>query len=157
SGLLAEVVLQHFDRKHDAPRTVRYLRYVDDIRLYARSHPDLRRMVTWLDYLSKEVGLFPQASKIDTRRVTDIEDEIKSVSQPYEDLYDEECGDFDQGLLRQRLRELSPGNHVSDPTEFKFLLGRATPSSEINDRLWKVLDNHPELYGSVLRYFQRYK
>src|SRR5205085_1582102 len=91
SGLLAEVVLQYFDRNHRAPATVRYLRYVDDIRLYARSLFDLRRMVTWLDYLSKEVGLFPQANKIETYRVTDIEKEIKSVSQPFEDLYDEEC------------------------------------------------------------------
>src|SRR5262249_39560009 len=55
------------------------------------------------------------------------------------------------------LKELSARNRVSEPTEFKFLLGRAAPSSEINDRLWKVLDNHPELYASVLRYFQRYE
>jgi hypothetical protein len=157
SGLLAEVVLQHFDRKHRAPETVRYLRYVDDIRLYARSLPDLRRLVTWLDYLSKEVGLFPQPSKLDIRRVADIEEELKSLSQPFEELYDEECGDFDQKLLRRRLKELSVRNRVSEPTEFKFLLGRAAPSSEINDRLWKVLDNHPELYASVLRYFQRYE
>jgi len=157
SGLLAEVVLQHFDRNHRATKTVRYFRYVDDIRLYARSLPDLRRMVTWLDYLSKEVGLFPQASKLDIRRVADIEEELKSVSQPFEEIYDEECGDFDQKLLRRRLKELSPRNRVSEPTEFKFLLGRAAPSSEINDRLWKVLDHHPELYASVLRYFQRYE
>jgi hypothetical protein len=157
SGLLAEVVLQHFDRNHQAPETVRYLRYVDDIRLYARSLPDLRRMVTWLDYLSKEVGLFPQASKLDIRQVADIEEELKSVSQPFEELYDEECGDFDQKLLRRRLKELSARNRVSEPTEFKFLLGRAAPSSELNDRLWSILDNHPELYASVLRYFQHYE
>src|SRR5262249_9416695 len=55
------------------------------------------------------------------------------------------------------LKELSARNRVSEPTEFKFLLGRAEPSSAINERLWKVLDNHPELYASVLRYFQRYE
>jgi hypothetical protein len=156
SGLLAEVILQHFDRNHRAPETVRYLRYVDDIRLYAKSLPDLRRVVTWLDYLSKEVGLFPQASKLDIHRVTDIEEELKSVSDPFEEVYDEESDEFDQKLLRQRLRELSARNSVGEPTEFKFLLGRAEPSSEINDRLWNVLENHPELYASVLRYFQRY-
>jgi hypothetical protein len=136
---------------------VDYLRYVDDIRLFARSLPDLRRMVTWLDYLSKEVGLFPQASKLEIRRVTDIENELKSVSRPYEELYDEECDEFDQKLLRRRLKELSARNRVSEQTEFKFLLGRAVPSAEINGRLRKVLDNNPELYASVLRYFQRYE
>jgi hypothetical protein len=43
-------------------------------------------MVTWLDMLSKEVGLFPQSSKIDIRQVTDIEEELKSVSQPFDEL-----------------------------------------------------------------------
>ena len=79
------------------------------------------------------------------------------MSQPFEELYDEERGDFDQKLLRKRLKELSLRYRVSEPTEFKFLLGRAEPSFQINDRLWKVLDNHPELYVSVLRYFQRYE
>ena len=37
SGLLAEVVLQHFDAGRTARDGVRYLRYVDDIRLFARA------------------------------------------------------------------------------------------------------------------------
>src|SRR5262249_45118966 len=60
SGMLAEVVLQHFDRHHGSPNAVRYLRYVDDTRLFARSEKELRRMVTRLDLLCKDVGLFPQ-------------------------------------------------------------------------------------------------
>ena len=69
SGLLSEVVLQHFDQNHRVPTTVRYFRYVDDIRLFATNLPDLRRVVTWLDLLSKEVGLFPQSGKIDIHKV----------------------------------------------------------------------------------------
>jgi hypothetical protein len=157
SGLLGEVVLQHLDRNHRSPETIRYLRYVDDIRLFSRSLPDLRRMITWLDFLSKEVGLFPQSSKIHPHRVTDIEEELKSVSQPFDEVYDEEAGTIDQWLLRARLKEISPRGRVDDPTEFTFLLARAEPTAELNGRLWKVLENHPELYTSVLRYFQRYR
>lgn len=150
SGLLSEVVLQHFDRKHRAPPTVRYLRYVDDIRLYSRSLGDLRRMVTWLDLLSKEVGLFPQSSKIDIHKVTDIEAELKSVSRPFEEVYDEETDAVDQVLLRRRLAELTPRGSVTDPTEFKFLLGLAQPSAKLNTRLWRVMDNHPEMHSPIL-------
>ena len=63
SGLLSEVVLQHFDSNYGSPKRVRYLRYVDDIRLFAASQRELREMIVNLDLLSKDVGLFPQSSK----------------------------------------------------------------------------------------------
>ncbi len=156
SGLLSEVVLQHFDQNHRAPPTVRYLRYVDDIRLFSTSLADLRRVVTWLDLLSKEVGLFPQSSKIDIHQVTDIEAELKSVSQPFEDVLDEEEEGVDQNKLRQRLIDLSKNYKVNSSTEFKFLLAYAEPGVRLNDRLWRLLDNHPEMSGNILRYFQQY-
>jgi len=156
SGLLSEVVLQHFDQKHRSPSTVRYFRYVDDIRLFSTSLTDLRRVVTWLDMLSKEVGLFPQSSKIDIHQVTDIEAELKSVSQPFEEVLDDEEEAVDQGKLRRRLTQLSGNYKVKNSTEFKFLLAYATPSSRLNDRLWRLLENHPDISGNILRYFQRY-
>ena len=63
SGLLSEVVLQHFDSNYGDPKRVRYLRYVDDIRLFAATPRELRVMIVNLDLLSKDVGLFPQSSK----------------------------------------------------------------------------------------------
>jgi hypothetical protein len=35
-------------------------------------------------------------------------------------------------------------------------LSRASPRAATNGRLWRVLDNHPDLYGPILRYFQKY-
>lgn len=156
SGLLSEVVLQHFDQKHRCPPTVRYFRYVDDIRLFSTSLSELRRVVTWLDLLSKEVGLFPQSSKIDIHQVTDIESELKSVSQPLAEVYDEDDREVDQTKLRRRLGVMSKGYHVEESSEFKFLLAFSTPDGRLNARLWKILDRHPEMAGSILRYFQRY-
>src|SRR4029077_6615648 len=95
SGLLSEVVLQHFDQNHRAPATVKYFRYVDDIRLFAKSMADLRRVVTWLDMLSKDVGLFPQSSKINLHEVTDIEEELKKVVSPRPEDEDEDNPDID--------------------------------------------------------------
>ncbi len=64
-------------------RTV-YLRYVDDIKILAKTELDLRAKLVKLDIASKEIGLFPQTAKINMRKVTDPEDEIKSVSRPLE-------------------------------------------------------------------------
>lgn len=65
SGLLSEVILQHFDNNPKIKGLdVKYFRYVDDTRLMAKRESDIRRAVVALDYISKETGLFPQSSKI---------------------------------------------------------------------------------------------
>jgi retron-type reverse transcriptase len=154
SGLLAEVALQHFDAHRGSPKMVRYIRYVDDIRLYAKSPDALRRMLIRLDMLSKDIGLFPQSSKVHIHRIKDIEEELKSVSNPPEPVLKPKV--VNQERLRKRLVELTPRFRVTSVTRFKYLLGCAEPSHKLNDRIWRVYDSQPELYGSVLRYFRRY-
>lgn len=155
SGLLSEVVLQHFDSNYGDPRRVRYMRYVDDIRLFAATHRELREMIVNLDLLSKDVGLFPQSSKIEIHEVTDIESELKSVSQPPEEAIKRKA--VNQEKLRRRLTELSPRFHVLNDTRFKYLLAHAIPSSKLNGRLWRILEQRPDLYDCIFRYFRRYK
>lgn len=156
SGLLAEVVLHHFDAGRTARNGVRYLRYVDDIRLFAQSEGDLRRAVAELDYLSKDVGLFPQAAKTAVRKVSDIEEELKTVSKPEVTDLDLDADAVSQKALTARLTQLSPKFRVSDPTEFKFLLARALPRTRLTRRLLRVPDHQPYLYADVLRYLRRY-
>lgn len=155
SGLLSEVVLQHFDSNYGDPMRVRYLRYVDDIRLFAATPRELREMIVNLDLLSKDVGLFPQSSKIEIHEVEDIEAELKSVSRPPEDAIKRKA--VDQEKLRKRIVAFSPRFRVTNDTRFKFLLAHASPSSMLNARLWKILEQRPDLYDSIFRYFRRYK
>jgi hypothetical protein len=85
SGMLSEVVLQYLDRIGDsASKDVRYLRYVDDIKIMAKDEKSLRRKLVALDVAAKQVGLFPQGTKITIREISDPEEEIKSVSHPPE-------------------------------------------------------------------------
>ena len=84
SGLLSECVLRHFDDNGPASKTIRYFRYVDDIRLFAKSERSIRKRLILLDRISKEIGLFPQSSKIFIHRVRDIDSEIKTISNPPE-------------------------------------------------------------------------
>jgi retron-type reverse transcriptase len=84
SGLIAETVLRHFDDQRRRRHDVKYFRYVDDIRLMARKESHLRQELVELDRLSKDVGLFPQSSKIDIHEIRNIEDELKSISNPVE-------------------------------------------------------------------------
>ena len=153
SGLLAEVILSHFDNRRSAIKKIKYFRYVDDIRLYAKDERHLRHMLVELDLLSKSIGLFPQSSKIDIRPVTDVEGEIKSISNPPEPSYRRHG--FTK-LVHNRLKALTHYFKVEDETRFKYVLALAIPALETSRRLLRVIRSYPHLYLSIFRYFNRY-
>jgi hypothetical protein len=152
SGLLAEVVLSHFDSTAQNGG-LRYLRYVDDIRLFARDEWTLRRELIALDIKSKEVGLFPQSSKVGIHRVINIEDEMKGVSQPFTPFQQRVA--VDQPKLRRTLVRLSPRFRVENATQFKYDLGSASPDSGLVLRLIAILEREPSFYDPVCRYIAR--
>lgn len=155
SGLLSEVVLSHFDELKIKGVEFRYFRYVDDIRLFARSEHDLRRLLVELDLLSKDIGLFPQSGKISIHRVRNIESELKSISNPPETAIKRRF--VDQQKLTNRIIELTPRYQITDTTRLKYLIAHANPSAKLTARLWKILLNHPEMYRTVCNYLRRYK
>lgn len=155
SGMLSEAVLTHIDSTGERGKAVRYLRYVDDIKLFARREVDIRRRLVALDICCKEIGLFPQSSKINIRPFVDPDREIKSVSRPPEP----SIGPFgNKHRLVRRLLELSRGGKVTSDssTRFKYLLPRVSPDHRLNERLLLVARNHPELAESIAAYFMRY-
>ncbi|MEX2048514.1 MAG: reverse transcriptase domain-containing protein [Gemmatimonadota bacterium] len=154
SGLLSEVVLTHFDDLKLKRIDFRYLRYVDDIRLFARNERDLRRLLVELDLQSKDIGLFPQSGKVHIHHVTNIEDELKTISNPPEASIVREF--VDQKKLLGRIVTLTPRYWIVNTTRFKYLLAHAAPSAKLTARLWRVLEHHPEVYRSVCNYLRRY-
>jgi len=127
--------------------------------IFAKREVDLRRMLVRLDHLSKDVGLFPQASKIDIHRVTDINDELKSISNPSESAVKGKI--IDQAKLARRIIALSPRLtptvKIEDETRFKYLLAHAIPSARLNSRMLKISSTRPDLVPAIARYFARYK
>ena len=154
SGLLSEVVLRHFDEFRGRQASVKYFRYVDDIRLFAKDERRLREMLVRLDMLSKDIGLFPQSAKISIHRVKDIETELKTISNPVEPTLKAKI--VDQRKLHKRITALSKNFDVSDPTRFKYLLANAAPDSRLTNRLWRIFDRHPEYYKSIAMYLSNY-
>ena len=156
SGMLSEAVLQHLDKagEQGGRRTI-YLRYVDDIKILAKTEKDLRAKLIKLDIASKEIGLFPQTAKINIRKFNNPEEEIKSVSRPPEPSL---IPLIDQKKLTARILELCRRGRVpsSDSTRFKFLLARATPNHRLNKPLMRVLQSHPEYAPQIGLYISRY-
>ncbi|HVQ09028.1 MAG TPA: reverse transcriptase domain-containing protein [Allosphingosinicella sp.] len=156
SGMLSEVVLQHIDAAGERGRKTHYLRYVDDIKILAKSEGELRRKLIALDLASKEVGLFPQTSKINIRVIADPADEVKSISRPPEPSI---TPVVDDKKLVRRLLELSRRGRISPSlsSRFTFLLANASPSQRLSARLLEVSRHHPEFSNPIGRYFSRYR
>jgi len=152
SGMVAETVLRYFDEAKRPPG-VRYFRYVDDIRLFAKDEDCLRVELVKLDLRSKQIGLFPQASKIDIHRVVDIEDELKSVSNPPEAVVENDPPD--QAAVRRRIVELTPRFEVLNPTRFKWVLAVCVPEANLSRRLIRIVRRHPHLYEPVFRHIEK--
>lgn len=155
SGMLSEAVLQHIDAAGERGRKTVYLRYVDDIKILAKSEDELRRKLIGLDIASKEIGLFPQTAKINIRKISDPRDEVKSVSRPPEPALKPIVS---QTKLASRLLELTRKGTVApaNVTRFKYLLAHAQPSHRLNARLIKVLHRHPEHAAGISRYIAAY-
>ena len=155
SGMLSEVVLQHIDKAGERGSKTRYIRYVDDIKIFAKTEDELRRKLIALDLSSKEIGLFPQTSKINIRKISNPDHELKSISRPPEPSI---WPVVNQTKLRSRLLEISRRSNV-DPvlsSRFKYLLPRVKPTHRLSDRLLKVLRRHPEYSAAIASYISGY-
>ncbi len=156
SGLLSEVILQHFDEHKSFKKTsIKYFRYVDDIRLLAKTEEKVRKGLLELDYTSKEIGLFPQSGKINIHQIDNIDEEIKTISLPPEPI-DFKLA-FDQTKVIGRLNDLVKSNQILNETRFKYVLAHANPDEKLAKKLLGILVKNPHIYQSILKHFSKYK
>jgi hypothetical protein len=120
----------------------------------AKSEDSLRRRLVLLDLAAKEVGLFPQTSKISIRKISDPAHEIKSVSQPPEPSI---WKGSSQTLIRSRVQKLANRGVPTDPTRFKYVLASLSPTAKSNSLLLKVLARQPHLADTLIRHWAKYK
>lgn len=156
SGIFSEVMLKHLDdRAIRGGGSVRYIRYVDDIHLFASDSSALRKRLISLDLASKEIGLFPQSSKIQIRTVKSAREEVKNLSlAPSRPLRLAR----DPQKAEKRLLELSRRGRINSEnlTEFKYLLGAVKPSYRLSSRILRLLDDYPDMAEKFGHYFARY-
>lgn len=156
SGLVAEVVLQEYDSYVEAlQKTIHfaYFRYVDDIRILAADENTVRWVLFLLDKKSKELGLFPQSSKISTHEIKDIDKEIKRISKPlFEGEFDaEKKSQIAVGAIRKMLRE-----DPVDLTTIRRYFQHVVQNSKTNKLVIDAVKKYPNLIHSLAYYVQRY-
>ena len=118
----------------------------------AKDEKTLRRKMIALDLAAKEIGLFPQGSKIAIREIKDPEDEIKSVSVPPEPAIAPFATQLD---VRNRIKTLANRGNPVDITRLKYVLPRLEPTIKTDGVLNKVLTNRPDLSDTITRHFEK--
>lgn len=157
SGLLAEVLLSYFDEKYKRQKNkdnIKYLRYVDDIKLLSTNEKNLMRMLARLDYYSKQIGLFPQSAKIEIKKVTNIDDEILSLSNLGMEIKLKKI--LKNNSLLTDFKSTYNGARVINKTKFKMYLGAITPNASISNKLIEILSHNPQYFQNISNYFSRY-
>ena len=156
SGIIAECILSKYDsfiEELQKSYDFKFFRYVDDIKVLAKDKETAEWVLFLIDKYSKDLGLFPQASKVNIRKVTDINDEIKRISLPlFEDEYLE---DIKYEIAYKRLQKMIRCNS-SDVTTIRRLYGEVKCSYKVNHLLIRGLKQYPNLIHSFAFYITRY-
>ena len=156
SGIVAEAVLQEYDTYIEILQKSMqfvYYRYVDDIRILSPDEDTVKWVLFLLDKKSKELGLFPQSSKISIHEITDIDKEIKRISKPlFEDEFDDEKkSQIATETIRKLLKE-DPTDLTSIRRYFQYVL----QDSKTNKLAISMVKKYPNLIHSFAYYVQRY-
>ena len=159
SAFLAECFLFHFDAKPF--KGAKYLRYVDDIKLMAKDEAPLRRALLKLDLASKELGLVPQAQKIEIRKVASLQEIQKTIPSAVASAaaMNPTSAQSQKELLamfRRSLRRTGRQWIIDDITEFKFSLLRLNPRRDVLKRIETLLVKRPDcswVFGAYLKKF----
>jgi hypothetical protein len=158
SDFLAEIFLLPLDEAMDKAG-IPYIRYVDDIRVLAKTEDDVRRAAVVLEMECRRWSLIPQGSKFKVSYAKDVTEALgtlPSIAESAAQDPDETVMDEDSAL--KILGDAIGGRplRVIDKSRLRFVLYRSGPSRTILNKALKLLPMHPEHIDAVAAFFQNY-
>ena len=156
SGIIAEAVLSEYDgyvEKLMKRYQFKYYRYVDDIKILAKNEETVKWILFLLDKKSKELGLFPQASKVSVHKVENIEDEVKLISKP---LFEDDVEEEDKPAISEQEVVKLIKQKSKDVTTLKRYFQHIKPTAKNNVMALKLIRSYPEMMPSFIYYVKRY-
>ncbi|RZK22202.1 MAG: RNA-directed DNA polymerase, partial [Flavobacterium sp.] len=172
SPFLADLYLFYLDNEilNSKKLTFRYVRYVDDIRLFTKDRLTSQKLIALLDLVSRDLGLIPQGSKIIIKEIKDIDKELKLQNSKFSDInkeYNKETDGKPPKLLtskthkRLKRRFLNCFNDKSeevylDKTLIGFALYKLNKDDEVKNLLLEKYKLILPNFEGVLFYFSKH-
>ncbi len=158
SDLIADAFLLPVDEAMRRGR-IKYIRYVDDIRVLARTEKEARQAAIVLELECRKWSLIPQSSKFIVKRAVSLQDALGTLpsivesATPGED--DPELAPEDaERIMREALSGRPP--KVIDKTRLRYVLYRASPRTKLLRRCLDLLPRHPEHIDAFMAYLNKY-
>ncbi len=134
----------------------KYIRYVDDIRLFGKTENEVRQTAVMLEQLCRHRGLIPQSKKFEIKELESPEDAMGALPSiaPTDGK-----GALEPEMLASEAREIlgsAVGGKplkIRDKSRFRYLMYRAPADRKILASVLKLLTRHPENIDAFVAYF----
>ncbi|AOC93645.1 Group II intron-encoded protein LtrA [Flavobacterium anhuiense] len=173
SHFLADLYLFYIDteiKKLNKKYDFKYLRYVDDIRIFSKEKLVSQKIIASLDLISRDLGLIPQGSKILIKEIIDIEKELKIQNSKFSEItkeYKKENEGKPAGVLKSKTHKNLKKRFINcfdkssdevylDKTVIGFSLYKLNKDDEIKKMILKnsnILLTH---FEGILYYFKKH-
>ena len=155
SDFLAECLLLPVDEQV-LRSGIRYVRYVDDIRLFTRTRSDAQQAVLLLERLCRNIGLIPQGGKFAIRRarsVSDVLGALPSLAEPNDQGGDHQ---LDAREAETLFEEAIVGRPylIGNKSKARYVLYRAPRTNRLQRLVVKLLPRHPEHVDAFVHYLR---
>jgi len=158
SDFIAEIFLLPLDEAMDKAG-IPYIRYVDDIRVLAKTEDEARRAAVVLEMECRRWSLIPQGSKFRVSYAKDVTEALgtlPSIAESAAQAPDET--DMDEGAALKIFGDAIGGRplRVIDKSRLRFVLYRSGPSRILLNKALRLLPTHPEHIDAFSAFFQNY-
>ena len=166
SQFLADLYLFHVDREMiNSSLDIKYIRYVDDIRIYSRDEFTAKKAIAYLDLLARDLGLIPQVNKICIDRINSIEEAIGREKNKFSLVTKEykkngRLNSKTQKNLKKKFLECFDKNPLNgnylNKTTIKFSLYKLNKDEDVKNILLTKKDDLYIHFEEILFYLKKY-
>lgn len=158
SDYIAEAFFLPIDKELQR-KDIKYVRYVDDIRIFGSSENAVRGAVIELEQKVRERGLIPQSSKFEIRKLRTAQEAIgKLPSLAPTHAKQSDGPELPDGLALSYLKASIQGRpqKIFDKSRFRYVAYRAAASTSFLALMLRLLPRHPEHIDAFVAYFNNY-
>jgi len=164
SAMLAEVFLNNFFDNFMSKQTtkdeIKYLRYADDIRIFAKEEYIGNKYITILDLLCRDIGLIPQSSKIEVKTCFDSKDFIDNSVNKFSQIqkFYKKNNKLQNKEDKRAIKELISmiKNKKINKTKFGFYIYKVSKDNDLKDLLIKNISELFLFINAILFYLQKH-
>lgn len=139
----------------------RFVRYVDDIRLFAKTENQLRKAAIHMEIMLRGRGLIPQGKKHSIEKAKSLKDAMGILPsiEPSHDMGDPIPKTISERDALDKFRGAISGKPftIIDKTRARFILYRASPSRRLLGYVLRLMPRHPEHVDAFVHHLTQYK